>query len=103
LQAIIMVFRSVVIMIFWYTLAGPLILKMFRKYLQNKGNSYTDNVHRTISDLPTIKKIVIYSWNTSKKYSFFQRIKKFIIMSILNILSLPLSHDESNSNFKRSH
>jgi len=94
MNAIIMTLRSIFIMVAWYLLVGPFVLKIYRKYLSKKGSTYSSEVNQTIDILPKLKSIVFYSWKLSGKYKNLRRIKYFVICTISNILTVQLNKDE---------
>ncbi len=94
LNAVIMVIRSVFIVTMWYLLAGPFVLKIYRKFLHKKGNKYTSEVNKVISILPKLKYVVYYCWDYSKKYKKLRRVKIFFVYTLINIIKLPLTEDE---------
>jgi len=95
-KALIMIVRSTCILALWYTLIGPYLLKVAQKYLGSKKNKYAEEVQRTINILVPLRYIVYRSWNENKKFTGFERIKKFIMMSLLTILSTKFYVDEDN-------
>lgn len=96
LKAIIMVVRSIVIMLIWYLIAGPFFLKLYKNYIKKYGSKYTKDVDYTMQVLPMAKSIVVHSWKHSKKYKKIERVKHFILTTIINMLVLELPKDEKN-------
>lgn len=94
LKALIMVIRSFFIMIIWYVIVGPFLLKIYKNFINKHGSKYSSEVDSTIKLLPFFKSIVIFTWKNSKKYKNINRIKQFIWTTLVNILVLDLPKDE---------
>jgi hypothetical protein len=50
----------------WYMLIGPLFTKAIQKLLHKKENRYSDEVLKTLSFLPVLKKLTALAWQQSK-------------------------------------
>jgi hypothetical protein len=50
----------------WYMLIGPLFTKAIQKFLHKKESRYTDEVIKTLSFLPVLKKLTAFVWKQSK-------------------------------------
>ncbi len=86
--AMIMVLRSITIMVFWYFILGPYVLKRVRKFLAKKEHRYSAQVEDILNLFPRLKLIVKQSWVESKKYKKFGRVNKFLLFLIVRILSI---------------
>jgi hypothetical protein len=96
MKALIMIVRSTCILVLWYTLIGPYLLKIAQKYLGSKKNKYAEEVQKTINILVPMRNIVYQSWAESRRFTGFKRFKKFILMSLITILLTEFSADEDN-------
>ncbi len=96
LKALIMIIRSICIMFFWYTLVGPFLFKMYQKILKSKENAYAEEVQQTIQILPSLRYIIYQSWDKSRDFKMFRRIKAFIMLALINILTADFISDENN-------
>jgi len=95
-KALIMIVRSTCILALWYTLVGPYLLKLAQKYLRSKKNKYAEEVQKTINMLIPMRYIVYKSWDESQKFTGLEKIKKFIMMSLISILSTEFYANEDN-------
>jgi hypothetical protein len=95
-KALIMIIRSICIMFFWYTLVGPFLFKMYQKFLKSKENAYAEEVQQTIQILPSLRYIIYQSWDKSRDFKMFRRIKAFIMLALINILTADFISDENN-------
>jgi hypothetical protein len=102
LKAVIMVIRSIVVMIVWYVVAGPYLLKIYKNYIIKYGSKYARHVDSVVQVLPAARSIVIHSWKYSKKYSNIKRMKHFILTTLFNILVIELPQNEKNIPVNRS-
>ena len=55
---------------------------------------YNNSLKRT--PVAAAKSIVVHSWKHSKKYKKIERVKYFILTTIINMLVLELPKDEKN-------
>jgi hypothetical protein len=95
-KALIMIFRSISIMFLWYILVGPFIFKIYQKFLKSKQNAYSKEVQQTIQILPSLRYIIYQSWDKSRDFKMFRKIKAFIILTLINILTADFVRDENN-------
>jgi hypothetical protein len=89
-MAIVMIVRSIIIMLLWYTIAGPLLRKLYNRYLSKKKNKYTLEVEQSVRIMPLLKAIVVQSWNTSKSQPGLKRFKRFITLLIVFLFTIEL-------------
>ncbi len=60
-------------MLIWFVLIGPLFTKGIQKLLKKKESRYTDEVVRTLSFLPVLKKLASLAWQQSKLHTGLKR------------------------------
>ena len=96
LKAVVMIVRSTCILILWYSLVGPYLLKLSQKYFRSKQNKYAEEVQKILNILVPIRYIIFKTWNESQRFSGLERIKKFILMSLVTILSTDFYTNENN-------
>ena len=53
-------------LLIWFVLIGPLLTKSIQKLLKKKESRYSDEVARTLSFLPVLKKLAALAWQQSK-------------------------------------
>jgi hypothetical protein len=54
-----MLFRSIIITIIWLTLVGPIVKKLFQKYLAGKKSFYADEISEIMDLFPQFKKLFL--------------------------------------------
>jgi hypothetical protein len=96
LRAVVMILRSTSILFLWYSLVGPYFLKLSQKYFKSKQNKYAKEVQKTLNILIPLRYIIYKTWNDSQDFSGLKRIKNFIKMSLVTILSTEFHADENN-------
>jgi hypothetical protein len=57
----------------WYMLIGPLFTKAIQKLLHKKESRYSDEVLKTLSFLPVLRKLTALAWQQSKLQQGFRR------------------------------
>jgi len=96
MRAVVMILRSTSILFLWYSLVGPYLLKISRKYFKSKQNKYAKEVQKTLNILVPLRYIVYKTWNESQHFSSLGRIKNFVRMSLINILCTEFYKNENN-------
>lgn len=85
---LIMVFRAVFITVMWFFLLSPLMLRIIKKMLHKRQNSYSNYVNDIINHFPFYKLTVAAIWKASSKQKGIRRLHYFIIAVIANVLTL---------------
>jgi len=85
--ALIMVLRSITIMVLWYFIIGPYLLKRVRLFLAKKEYRYSVQVEEILDLIPRLKLIVKLSWMESGGHKKLMRINKFLVYLFVRILS----------------
>ena len=57
----------------WFMLIGPLFTKVIQKLLQKKQSRYSDEVLKTLSFLPVLRKLTTLAWQQSKLHHGYRR------------------------------
>jgi hypothetical protein len=60
-------------LLIWFMLLGPLFTKGIQRLLKKKESKYSDEVARTLSFLPVLRKITALAWQQSKLHRGFKR------------------------------
>ena len=60
-------------LLLWFVLLGPLFTKAIQKLLKKKESRYSDEVARTLSFLPVLRKLTALAWQQSKLHTGFKR------------------------------
>jgi hypothetical protein len=65
--------RTLSAILLWYMLIGPLFTKAIQKLLHKKESRYSDEVLKTLSFLPVLRKLTTLAWQQSKLQQGFSR------------------------------
>ncbi|MEO6252691.1 MAG: hypothetical protein ABIO79_05270 [Ferruginibacter sp.] len=57
----------------WFMLMAPLFTKVIQMLLQKKQSRYSDEVLKTLSFLPVLRRLTALAWQQSKMYNGFRR------------------------------
>lgn len=57
------------VILVWFMLIGPLFTRLIQKLLRKKQSRYSDEVLRTLSFLPMLRRIAALAWEKSREYS----------------------------------
>lgn len=82
----IMLIRAIVILVLWYTVIGPLLLKGLRKYFNRKKSLYSSEITKIVDTFPRLRTIASHSWKLSQQEKGIRRIKSFITYLIASLL-----------------
>ena len=85
-EIVIMLIRSVTIMIIWFTLIGPIVRKLFQKFLSGKKSFYAKEIEEIMQLFPMFKKVVSYCWKNSSDKNGIKRLRKFLSTSFYYLL-----------------
>lgn len=85
-KAIYIVLRSFLILMLWYLILGPLIIKILRKYLQSKQSQYEHDIADAMDLFPHFRQIISHTWKSTNHLSGYRRFKFFIADSISNCI-----------------
>jgi hypothetical protein len=96
IQAVIMIVRSICIMFLWYFFFGPVLIKMYQRFIKSRGNTYTNEIQKTLHILPSLRFIIYKTWDDSRNLKGYRRFKFFITLALVNILSAEFHTDETN-------
>ncbi|MEE9430438.1 MAG: hypothetical protein V3V16_05315, partial [Melioribacteraceae bacterium] len=87
-KVIFMLIRSVVIIVVWFYLISPLLLKYVKKILSKKLKHQAEEVENIISIFPNVRAIIKYSWTQSSNLKGVRRIVEFLNLVLINFLVL---------------
>ncbi|RKE98401.1 hypothetical protein [Ichthyenterobacterium magnum] len=85
-KAIYIVLRSFLILMLWYLVLGPLLLKLVRKYLNKKESQYKEDIANAMDLFPYFRHIISYTWKETKHLKGYTRFKYFMANSISNCI-----------------
>jgi hypothetical protein len=85
-EIIVMLIRSITIMLIWFLLIGPIVRKLFQKYLSPKKSFYAKEIGEIMELFPRFKKIISFCWKNSSNKKGFKRIHYFLSTSFYYLL-----------------
>jgi len=85
-EIIVMLIRSIIITVFWFTVVGPIAKKLFQKFLASRKSIYTNEINEIMDLFPQFKKVVSYCWKNSSDKKGITRIRKFLSTSFYYLL-----------------
>ncbi len=88
--AIIMIFRSIMIIGIWYYIIGPFLLKYLRRFLDKKSTMYQNEIHDILNIFPILKQVISQTWSNTKDVRKLQRVPRFIECILISLLTLDL-------------
>jgi hypothetical protein len=89
-KAVYILLRSFLILMLWYLVLGPFLLKMVRKYLNKKKSQYKDDIANAMDLFPYFRQIISFTWKETKHLKGFIRFKFFIANSISNCIHFKI-------------
>ncbi|OBX24087.1 MULTISPECIES: hypothetical protein [Bizionia] len=85
-KAIYIILRSFFILMIWYLVLGPFVLKLIRKYLNHKESKYQEDITNAMDLFPYFRQIMSYTWKETKHLKGYTRFKYFMANSISNCI-----------------
>ncbi len=85
-EILIMIIRSIVLTLIWYTVLAPFVKKIFQRFISGKKSFYADEIYEVLNMFPQFKKIVGFTWQRSQEYKGLKRIKYFLSTSFYYLL-----------------
>ncbi len=82
LHPLYLFFRVVVILLLWFLIVSPLLLKLLHTFLKKKESTYSKDVQKAMSLLPAFKALMVQAWKDVASYSGLKRIRQFIVVSL---------------------
>ena len=74
--------RVILVLMVWYLLVAPLLVRLFQKYLDKKASEYRTEVKAALSLIPIFRKLVYAVWDQVSFLNGFARLKEFVIRII---------------------
>jgi hypothetical protein len=85
---------TLIVIITWYVILGPLMIRLTRKILQSSQNTYTEQLSETFAFLPVASRFAIAAWTESSNRKMKDRIPAFIY----TLINWSLLYQEKNEN-----
>lgn len=86
-KIIIMLVRVFLLIILWYLLISPYLMKIFRRFIKEKEKSYAGIVNSSVELFPLIKNAIKFGWAKASSSNGKTRIKIFVTTVITIVLS----------------
>ena len=78
--------RSVVIVLGWYFVAGPLLTRWLHNWLEKRKTRSKEEVQQVLALLPTTQQLILQSWEQSAKENGWKRIMQTCRTVLVNAL-----------------
>lgn len=85
-KAIYIVLRSFLILMLWYLVIGPFLLKVVQKYLLEKESKYQEDITKAMDLFPYFRHIISFTWQDTKHLKGYKRFQYFMANSISNCI-----------------
>lgn len=95
--AIKIILRSILVVMSWYFLVSPGIMYLIRKTLKAQQKNHEHQLNIVIQLLPETKHIFMRSWQLSNRETGISRIRLFLKIVLMNILSEPRNVTSQNT------
>lgn len=82
-KAFYIMLRSLLVLLLWYVIIGPFLLKLIRRYLRRKESEYKTEINNAMELFPYFRSIIAYTWRGSKHLKGYARFKHFVAYTIL--------------------
>ena len=89
-KALYLILRSFLILMVWYLVLGPFVLKLIRKHLKNKESKYQEDVSNAMDLFPYFRQIMSYTWKETKHLKGYTRFEYFMATSISNCIHFKI-------------
>ncbi len=80
------IFRAIGITLLWFFFLGPIAMRYFKKLIATNQNKYALEIESILHTLPYYKAIIKECYIHSTDYSGIARVKRFIKLTMINIL-----------------
>ena len=84
------IFRSAIILLTWYLIFAPILLRLLRSWLEKRKGTYKKEIEEVILLLPSAKILIRESWTKSGVKSGYSRLKLFWKYLIINTVFTPI-------------
>jgi len=62
-EGVYIMLRSFLILMLWYLVIGPFLLKVVQKYLRKKESQYKEDISNAMDLFPYFRQIIAFTWN----------------------------------------
>jgi hypothetical protein len=92
-KGVYILLRSFLILMLWYLVLGPFLLKLVRKYLHKKESQYKEDITNAMDLFPYFRHIMYHTWKETKHLNGYTRFKYFIANSISNCIHFKVASE----------
>ncbi|WP_452225174.1 hypothetical protein [Lacinutrix chionoecetis] len=85
-KAVYIILRSFLVLMLWYLVLGPFVLKLIRKYLDKKESKYQNDISNAMDLFPYFRYIITTTWKQTSHLKGYTRFKYFMANSIINCI-----------------
>ena len=78
--------RSVIVVLAWLFLVGPLVKMILHRWLQKKRDQSRDEIAKILDLLPSTQQLIIRAWKNSDRYKGLRRVKEVTKLIFTNAL-----------------
>ncbi|WGD33569.1 hypothetical protein [Olleya sp. YS] len=89
-KAIYIILRSFLILMIWYLVLGPIVIKLISHFLQKKESKYQVDIANAMDLFPYFRQIISFTWKETKHLKGYTRFKYFIANSIFNCIHFKI-------------
>ncbi|WP_034062406.1 hypothetical protein [Lacinutrix jangbogonensis] len=92
-KAIYIVLRSFLILMLWYLVIGPFLLKGVRRYLHKKESKYQEDITNAMDLFPYFRQIISFTWKETRHLKGYTRFQYFMANSISNCVHFKIASE----------
>ncbi len=83
------IFRSTIILLTWYLIFAPLLLRLLKSWLEKQKGTYKREIEEIVLLIPSAKILIRESWSKSSRKNGYARVKLFWKYLIINTVFSP--------------
>lgn len=85
--------RSLIVLVLWYYVVGPFLLKGLDKLLSKRQSAYQSDIQNTLDLFPHLRSIIQYAWKDSSSLRGLNRMQHFMARSIVYSIHFKSSNE----------
>lgn len=74
--------RVAIILLLWYFIVSPILMKALQKFLNKKESTYSEDVKKALSLIPSFKALMQKAWEGAQELKGIKRIKQFLLTGL---------------------
>ncbi len=91
------VLRAMVVLLFWYFIAAPVLMKLLQQFLKSKKARYGHEIENALRLFPQLKAYAATLWNEPAHEKGWQRWKHFLVAVIVFALTFDQTEAEAET------